>query len=120
MLGAVIKYLNENTEINYSKYIEFTERDIFPLQSAFITNITGHLFVEESNTSFGKSIGSLRSRIIALLKRPKHASVLQFYSESLRKWEVILNCGSNIFNFKTLYEIKVKKFIAQLYDDAKK
>ena len=57
---------------------------------------------------------------MALLKKPKHSSILQFYTESLRKWEAIQNCGNNIFNFKTLYEIKVKKYIGQLFDEAKK
>ncbi len=37
MLGAIIRNLNEQSKINYTKYIHFTERDIYPLQSAFVS-----------------------------------------------------------------------------------
>jgi hypothetical protein len=64
MLAMIIRALNENCNVNYTKYIDFSEKDIYPLQSAFISDNVGAFCLEGANNSFGKSIISLRGRII--------------------------------------------------------
>jgi hypothetical protein len=86
MLSKIIQNLNENCTVNFQKYINFTERDIYPLQSAFISHNEGIFSSEGGNNSFGKSIISLRARILEMLKTPKNQSLTQFYSNAKRRW----------------------------------
>ncbi len=44
MLSMIIKSLNENS-IKYSNYIDFTDEDIYPLQSAFTTQNVGNFCI---------------------------------------------------------------------------
>jgi len=48
--------------------MDFTAEDVFPLQSAFMTQNTGLLKIEQPNNCFGKSILALRSIIVDTLK----------------------------------------------------
>jgi hypothetical protein len=44
-----------------------------------------------------------------MLKTPKNNSLVQFYLNAERIWCSIQHCGENIFNFKSIYEIKTKE-----------
>lgn len=89
----IIKSLNDNLDIKYSNYIDFTEEDIYPLQSAFTTQNFGNFCIEGANNSFGKSIMALRTRIISMLTKPKNKTLTHFYLDSKRRWEAIQDCG---------------------------
>lgn len=55
--------------------MKFTDSDIYPLQSAFMTQNIGVVCIHEANNCFGKAILSLRSKIVDSLKVPKNKNL---------------------------------------------
>lgn len=116
MLANILESFEESKEkssIDYKKYLRIETEDIFSCPSAISTQdklkIRNLGDVKIFTESFGDCIKGLRSRLSTILKDCKgRESVLDCYKESQFCWETILNCGKNLMNFKTTYELQVK------------